>query len=307
MTGCWPMSDPARLRREDVLETLPVAAWHGPFAPALQQQAIAAVEAGKVLFLPDLVFPIAPEETSFLTGTAAGGARKNVSLDPETGKASNIGLPPDEASRLAAMVDRFGRAAQRLVCDLLPGYAPALERARTSFRPTEIAGRAYSTRHDDRLLHVDAFPSRPMHGRRILRLFTNIAPDGAPRAWRVGEPFESFARNFAPRVRPAPPGSAWLMHRLGLTKARRSAYDHWMLRLHDLGKFDRDWQSRAPRADIAFPAGSTWLCFTDQVLHAALSGHCALEQTFHLPVEAMHMPARSPLRVLEGVTARQLV
>ncbi len=301
------MSDPARLPPEDVLETLPVAEWHGPFAPELRLQAVRALEAGRVLFLPDLGFQTAAEEAPFLTGAAAGGARKNVSLDPETGTASNVGLPPDEASRLAAMIDRFGRQAFRLVCDLLPGYAPALERARTSFRPAEIAGRAYSTRHDDRLLHVDAFPTRPMHGKRILRLFTNLAPDGAPRAWRVGEPFESFARAFAPRVRPPPPGSAWLLHRLGLTKARRSAYDHWMLRLHDLGKFDRDWQTRAPRADIAFPADSTWICFTDQVLHAALSGHCALEQTFHLPIDAMHTPARSPLRVLESVTTRQLV
>ncbi len=301
------MSDPARLRPEDVLETLPIAAWQGPFAPELRRQAVEALENGKVLFLPGLAFRTADEEAGFLTGTAAGGARKNVSLDPATGKASNMDLAPDEAGRLAAMIERFGRAAQRLVGDLLPGYAAALERARTSFRPTEIAGRSYSIRHDDRLLHVDAFPSRPMQGRRILRLFTNVAPDGAPRAWRVGEPFETFARAFAPRVRPLPPGGAWLMHRLGLTKAPRTAYDHWMLRLHDLGKFDRDWQSRAPRADIAFPAGSTWLCFTDQVLHAALSGHCALEQTFHLPVEAMHMPARSPLRMLESVTARRLV
>jgi 3-deoxy-D-manno-octulosonic acid hydroxylase-like protein len=301
------MSDPARLLPEDVLESLPIAEWHGPFAPELRQRAVRALEAGKVLFLPRLAFQTATDEASFLTGAAAGGTRKNVSLDPATGEASNIGLPPDEASRLAGMIDRFGHGAERLVRDLLPGYATALERARTSLRPTEIAGRNYSTRHDDRLLHVDAFPTRPMHGRRILRLFTNIAPDGAPRAWRVGEPFDAFAGAFAPRVRPAPPGSAWLMHRLGLTKARRSAYDHWMLRLHDLGKFDRDWQARAPRADIDFPAGSTWLCFTDQVLHAALSGHCALEQTFHVPVEAMHTPAHSPLRVLEGMTARQLV
>jgi hypothetical protein len=98
------------------------------------------------------------------------------------------------------MLRRFGDAAEALLRDLLPGYAPALERARTSFRPAEIAGREYSPRHDDRLLHVDAFPSRPMRGRRILRLFCNVAADGAPRAWRVGEPFPDFARQFLPRA-----------------------------------------------------------------------------------------------------------
>ena len=57
---------------------------------------------------------------------------------------------------------------------------------------------------------------------------------------------------------------------------------------------------------MSFPPGTTWLCFTDLVLHAALAGHCALEQTFHLPVAAMAHPERSPLRVLEGLAGRAL-
>jgi hypothetical protein len=205
------------------------------------------------------------------------------------------------------MLGRFSDDAARLLADLLPGYAPALQRARTSFRPAEIAGRHYSTRHDDRLLHVDAFPTRPMRGRRILRLFSNIAPDGAARAWRVGEPFADFARRFLPRARSGAPGSAWLLERLGLTKGRRSAYDQIMLRLHDRGKQDAGYQTDGPKADVSFAAGTTWLCFTDQVLHAALAGHCALEQTFHLPLSVMAHPERSPLRVLEDLSGRALI
>jgi hypothetical protein len=201
---------------------------------------------------------------------------------------------------------RFGDAAEQLVRGLLPGYAGSLERARTSFRPAEIAGREYSPRHDDRLLHVDAFPSRPMAGRRILRLFCNMAPDGAVRAWRVGEPFPDFARQFLPRAGTAVPGSAWLLRQLGVTKGHRTEYDRIMLRLHDTGKLDAAYQARAPRADVTFPAGATWLCFTDQVLHAALAGHCALEQTFHLPITAMAHPDRSPLRTLERLAGRAL-
>jgi hypothetical protein len=301
------MNEPERLRREDVLEELPVEDWQGPFDPQLRERAMRALESGRVLFLPRLAFPVQESEQDFLTGAASAGVRKNISLDPATGQASNIGLPPDDAERLSAMVDRFGKSAERLLRDLLPRYAPHLERARTSFRPVEIAGRAYSPRHDDRLLHVDAFPTRPMQGRRILRLFCNIAPDGSPRAWRVGIPFAEFARAFAPRAKRPVPGSTWMMERLGLTKARRSAYDHLMLQLHDRGKLDGEWQASTPRAEIAFPAGSTWVCFTDQVLHAALAGHCALEQTFHLPVEAMAEPGHAPVRVLEGLAGRALL
>jgi hypothetical protein len=290
----------------DVIENLPIAAWHGPFDAALQRQAVDALEAGRVLLLAELPFRVAPDEMFLLSPRIMGSERKNISLDPASGMVSNTALSGAEAAKLAAMMQRFGDAAEQMLRDLLPGYAPALERARTSFRPAEIAGRDYSPRHDDRLLHVDAFPSRPMRGHRILRLFCNIAPDGAARAWRVGEPFPDFARQFLPRTRGGLPGSAWLLERIGITKGRRSEYDRMMLRLHDTGKLDAAYQSGAPKADVAFAAGTTWLCFTDQVLHAALAGHCALEQTFHLPVAAMAHPERSPLRVLESLAGRAL-
>jgi hypothetical protein len=49
------------------------------------------------------------------------------------------------------------------------------------------------------------------------------------------------------------------------------------------------------------------MCFTDQTMHAAMSGQFCLEQTFHLPVEALSYPERSPLRVLERMTGSALV
>jgi hypothetical protein len=290
----------------EVIESLPICEWRGPFDAALRTQAVDALESGRVLLLPQLPFHVSPDEAFLLSPAIMGSERKNISFDPTTGSVGNTSLSGAQAEQLRAMLRRFGDAADNLLRDLLPGYAPALVRARTSFRPAEIAGREYSPRHDDRLLHVDAFPSRPMNGRRILRLFCNIAPDGVARAWRVGEPFADFARQFLPRTGAALPGSAWFLEQLGITKGRRSEYDRIMLRLHDNGKLDASYQSNGPKADIAFPAGATWLCFTDQVLHAALAGHCALEQTFHLPVSAMTHPERSPLRVLERLAGRAL-
>ncbi len=291
----------------EVLEQLPISEWQGPFPHALQAQAVAALESGRVLFLPMLPFRTEPAEARFLAPEAAGAERKNISLDSATGRISNAALPPEDVSGLTAMIERFGRSAARLLADLLPGYAAGLERARTSFRPVEIAGRTTSPRHDDRLLHVDAFPTRPMRGRRILRVFSNVAPDGAGRDWAVGEPFADFAGKFLPRAGRAVPGSAWMQEWLGLTKGRRSAYDQIMLGLHDAGKLDAVYQRSGPKAPVTFPAGSSWVCFTDQVLHAALAGHCALEQTFHLPVDVMADPARSPLHVLESLAGRKLV
>jgi hypothetical protein len=290
----------------DVLEDLPISDWDGPFSPELSARALEALEAGRVLLLPKLEFRLQPSEAGFLDPSIAAGDRKNISLDPGATTCDATALEPGQAERLAAMMRRFSDQATALVEGLAPPYVGHLERARTSFRPVEIAGRTYSPRHDDRRLHVDAFPTRPMRGRRILRVFSNIARDGAARDWRVGEPFAAFAEQFVPRVRRPFPGSAFVLQALSLTKGRRSGYDEIMLSLHDQAKLDEAYQADAPKTPVAFPAGATWLCFTDQVLHAALSGHSALEQTFHLPVEAMARPERSPLRVLEKMTGRVL-
>jgi hypothetical protein len=291
----------------DVVEEFRGLTWEGPFAPDTIARAGDALEAGKVLFFPDLAFRLRPEEAGFLDDKVSDHSRKNVSFDPLTGQIGATTLAGVEEKKLAAMLDRFGRQARSLLVGLIPAYDIGLERARTSFRPVEIAGRPTSPRHDDRRLHVDAFPSRPMRGKRILRVFSNIAPDDTLRHWEVGEPFADFAKKFLPRLRRPLPGAAWFMERIGLTKGRRSAYDFLMLGLHDQGKLDHTYQREAPRIKLAFPPGSTWIVYTDQVLHAAMSGRFALEQTFHLPNDRLLHPERSPLRVLERLAGRELV
>ena len=42
-------------------------------------------------------------------------------------------------------------------------------------------------------------------------------------------------------------------------------------------------------------------------MHAASSGQYMLEQTTHLPIDALYEPQRSPLAVLERMTGRTLV
>ena len=144
-----------------------------------------------------------------------------------------------------------------------------------------------------------------MRGRRILRFFANVAPT-TPRRWHVGEPFEDFARDFLPRVGPHLPGKSWLYDRLGVTRGRRSVYDEMMLSLHDAAKLDSVFQKNSPHQRIDFPPGSCWLVFTAQVLHAALGGEFALEQTFHLDVDQMAEPERAPIKGRERLSGKAL-
>ena len=166
--------------------------------------------------------------------------------------------------------------------------------------------RGASWRQDDTRLHVDAFPSRPMQGLRILRVFTNVNPR-MPRIWRVGEPFPQAAAKFVPQIRRPLPGSSWLLQALRIVKARRTEYDHFMLGIHDRMKADEAYQRGVSQTQVSLPPGATWACFTDSVSHAAMSGQFAFEQTFYLPVLAMKDPERSPLRVLERLAGRGLV
>ena len=80
-----------------------------------------------------------------------------------------------------------------------------------------------------------------------------------------------------------------------------------MLQLHDLMKADTEYQQGAVQTRVEFPAGSTWIAFTDQVSHAAMAGQYQFEQTFLLPVDAMQRPEHSPLRILERIKQRPLV
>jgi hypothetical protein len=290
-----------------ILEVFDIDLWSGPFGDAVRERAIAALEGGRILFFPRLPFSFLPDEQILLSPRFSDGKAKNISLDPAAKSLKGTVADGERRERLQRAMERFAQSATRLVCELFPAYAPVLKRARTSYRPVEIAGRRSSRRKDDTLLHIDAFPSRPVHGQRILRLFCNVDPGGQPRRWHVGEPFEDFSRKFHGQLRQPSPLAAWLLARVGITKGRRSAYDDMMLKLHDAGKRDQQHQQSGIRETIAFPAGTTWLCFTDQVLHAALAGQFALEQTFHVDVRAMANPERSPLRTLERLTGAALV
>src|SRR5258708_13999712 len=125
------------------------------------------------------------------------------------------------------MIERFAACAGDLVTGLFPRYTSYVKRARTSFRPQPAVGRALSWRKDDARLHIDAFPSRPNHGERILRVFSNVNPI-EDRVWRVGESFSTMAQTFLPRIRSPLPGVAALLAGLRVTKGVRSAYDPLM-------------------------------------------------------------------------------
>jgi len=268
------------------------------------------VESGAVLRFPHLRFALMESELRFLDPRWADGKAKNISLrwsgPPPSAEMRGAAGRPAELAALQAMIARYAEFSEAFALRLFPHYRGHLRRGNTSFRPVDVAGRATSWRKDDTRLHVDAFPSNPMHGTRLLRVFCNVNPAGRPREWRVGEPFEAHARRYLPAIKRPLPGSAWLMERTGITKRRRTEYDHVMLQLHDRAKSDAAFQQRSPQARLEFAPGTTWVVFSDQVLHAAMGGQHMLEQTFYLDVAHQRDPATSPRGTLERLLGREL-
>ena len=266
----------------------------------------AAVEAGDVLRFPYLPFALMESELRFRDPRWADGKAKNISVRWPAGDMRGAAGTPAELAALRAMIVRYAEQSEALALRLFPHYRGHLQRGNTSFRPVDVAGRASSWRQDDTRLHVDAFPSNPMQGTRLLRVFCNVNPNGRPREWRVGEPFEAHAKRYLPAISRPLPGSAWLLAKTGITKRRRTEYDHVMLQLHDRAKADPGFQKDSPQAKVSFAPGTTWVVYSDQVLHAAMGGQHMLEQTFYL--DAMHQlrPETSPRGTLERLMGREL-
>jgi len=285
----------------DLLKPIDSDNWQTNFVEQQSQEAVDVLESGFIIYFPKLAFSLSDAEKQFLSKDSLGPKSKNISYDIRVDKLRGNAYQGDEHHALQTILKRYAIQTKNLLSNLLPDYLAGLQQARTSFRPIEVKGRKTSFRKDDIRLHVDAFPSTPTKGVRILRVFSNIDYiTHKLRIWRVKHEFSKLVERFKPRLKKPFPSSASIMQRLKLTKDYRTCYDHYMLQLHDSMKKDLDYQKKNQQQHLELPVATTWMVYTDLVPHAAMSGQHMLEQTFHLPVSAMVNPNRSPLRQLEN-------
>jgi len=279
------------------------------------------LEEGKVIVFESLPFDLPESDRQFLLSQKQSGFKghKNVSYRPQQdairGAADD---DPQEAKRLHELMRNYSQQVVQFLGRFLAPYAPHWTLDFATWRPLEEKGRDLPLHKRNDLLHVDAFPSRPTHGSRILRCFTNLNPERS-RVWATTQGFETLAERFAldaglsqvARRASSPVGTikrgvAPLLKAVGLRGADRSPYDEFMLRFHDYLKENTDYQEKWEKIRLEFPPYSTWMVFTDSVPHAALSGQYALEQTFIVPMKAMVEPQKSPLKVLEALCGQTL-
>jgi hypothetical protein len=283
----------------------------GPSGAASQDTSLEErLERGDVIHFPACPFalPQGEDQWFLLDQRLASRAHKNISYDPHTGKASGyLHQSAEQAERLRTVLAAFAESATAWLAQTLPGYAPTWQRDRVSYRPIEEATRKLRLKARNDLLHVDAFPSRPTGGYRILRLFANVNPD-EPRCWVTSEPFARLLARYGKEVG-LPRHAAGLGDRvrrlgrgvLGLfapSRRRRTAYDTFMLRFHDFLKANDDFQEHGPKRFWNFQPGSAWLVFTDTASHAVLRGRFALEHSYFVAPRSLVLPDESPAALL---------
>jgi hypothetical protein len=275
------------------------------------------LEKGQILFFraPPFHFPI--EDQDFLLAQQWTELRlhKNVSYRPSEDLLRGVSGNARTIARLHTIMRNYSAQVIEFLTKFLPAYAGKWILDFSSFRPIEEEGRDLPIHKRNDLLHVDAFPSRPTHGGRILRVFTNLNPK-RPRVWNTTENFESLARQFAESagLREIAEDDSVISRtvqswgeKLGFRGMGRTPYDMFMLRFHDYLKENSNFQASCPKYRLEFPPLSTWIVYTDCVAHAVMSGQYAIEQTLLIPPQALVTPEVAPYRILETIAGRPLV
>ena len=276
------------------------------------------LEEGNILFFEETPFGLPTADVQFLLGhrQSEAGYHKNIAYRPLSDRLTGYGESSSgDRDTLHAIMRRFSQRAIEFTQQLLSPYAGSLAVDFASFRPQQEAGRQIRQRARNDLLHVDSFPTRPSHGNRILRVFTNINQT-EPRVWVTADTFDRLAERFAgsggiPLPRRVASGPKKLLVKFAqaarLHSLARPPYDDWMLRFHHFLKANQEFQNTCSRTRWEFPPGSAWLVFADMVSHAVLSGQFALEQTFIVSKSALVLPEKAPVRILERIAGRPVV
>jgi hypothetical protein len=275
------------------------------------------LEQSRILYFPDFPYAMPEDDLQFMLAQRMSGSKthKNISYRPQEDVMRGFAPQrPEDVPRMHGIMRDYSARVTQFLREFLIPYADEWAMDFASFRPLEEQGRDLSLHKRNDLLHVDAFPSRPTKGGRILRVFSNINPQ-QPRIWLTTGPFEALAAEYAQdaglqeiaaQTKSSKGPLKGLMRAVGMKVPDRSAYDEFMLRFHDYLKENSDFQTNHEKTRTEFPPRATWMVFTDAVAHAALSGQYALEQTYIVPVDAMLLPAKSPLRVLEALAGQPL-
>jgi 3-deoxy-D-manno-oct-2-ulosonic acid (Kdo) hydroxylase len=274
------------------------------------------LESGKILLFRENPFDLPQADRDFLLTRKATNTsvHKNISYRPTQDVLRGFSAADEkERSQMLSIMRRYSRQVTDFFVRFFLPYKDDWAIDYASYRPFEEKNRDLPLHKRNDLLHVDAFPSRPTRGDRILRIFTNMNP-AQSRVWQTSDHFEVLAKQFADQAKLNQFATkqnflerlSGFGSRIGLPLPNRSAYDRFMLSFHDFLKENDQFQRESRKDTNEFPPDCTWVVMTDAVPHAVLSGQFALEQTYIVSLKALVYPEMAPISILEGLCGKAL-
>ena len=157
------------------------------------------LESGNILYFPQTPFEFPDDDIQFLLTRKQTDAafHKNIAYRPAADRITGVdkSAGPD-GDRLRAILRSYSQRSAHFLGELLSPYAGKWKLDFASYRPLEERGRPARLRARNDLPHVDAFPTRPTNGDRILRLFTNLNPT-QNRVWITSQSLDVIGPRFA--------------------------------------------------------------------------------------------------------------
>ena len=137
------------------------------------------LESGDILYFPDSPPLLPDDDRAFLVTQKQVNAsyHKNISYRTLEDRLKGVDQDNAEERDRVHQIMRGIRNRHRVHGEFFKKYASEWKIDFASFRPIEESGRQVSLHSRNDLLHFDSFPTRPSHGDRLLRIFTNIHPD----------------------------------------------------------------------------------------------------------------------------------
>jgi hypothetical protein len=279
-----------------------------------------SLERGEILMFPPGALELPSEEDLAFLRDELGKliSLKNISYHPRGDYLSGIKKAGDARERTRRILSERHRTVTAFLARHLPRYAAEWSEGKVNFRPLQEQGRALSRHSSNELVHVDAFASGATHGDRTLRFFTNIHPTES-RVWKSAGLFPELLDEFGPAAGVLPLGSSGLQEsaldqlrtgtlrtlaKLGLPQALTvdsSPYDRAMKRMHDTLKDDDAFQRDESRwSFFEFAPFTSWVCFTDMISHACVSGQHALVNTWTVAKASQATPENAPYELIRA-------
>ncbi|MGB1580142.1 MAG: Kdo hydroxylase family protein [Nevskiales bacterium] len=276
-----------------------------------------ALEQGNIVYFPECPITLPSDDDLAFMRTRMPELLKlkNISYHPESDKVYGIEGSVEEVERARRILSGHKKQVEAFLDKVAPNFTREWLVGTSTYRPLEEQGRNLSAHASNELIHVDAGAYGATHGDRVFRFFVNVNGEGKDRVWASKGSFKQVYERHGAAAGIAKPDikeglwdkfRTWLVTQLGKlnpvlkTALDSSPYDRAMRKMHNYMKDTPAFQADPHgHEEFHFPPGSAWMCFTDGVSHACLSGQHSFIDTYVVRLKHCRLPEAAPYHLLQ--------